>query len=597
MTQLKITSLCITVLILSLTFIHSSALEYNGSALNVDTGDIDGDGAVTIYDATEIQRSIARRSIITGEAFTAADIDRDGMITISDATLVQKYLCYYNTGTLIDRFRMRKKYGVIISGDQKSSVCKRIDDAEGMNCDYMVEGQMQNGGKNDFDDCYPWCYIRRCNVAVNKNGTRDITYEGENGFSVDGSNGSVYVEIPKFYSKRSYINGEEAWEISGTKHEGFELEPAFQIGGKELDTIYVSAYECTNGSEYASVSGAETATNKSLAEFRAIAHNEGAVCFDYAALHAIQMLYVIEFADTNTDKYMQGFSMQPYLNYSNGKIVSRNRHTLTVERTNGSKATRVDNLRVGQRVRIYRSCPNDSMQNWFVGSQTTIVKILPHKTDSDLVDITLKNIPDEDIVGDGETTYYISGQPQSTGGTDTLTYHTGRASRDNSVSVFKYRHMENLWGNAWKIVEGLRTKELNYYYTFDPERYDDKDISSWQKYSMPAPNQPHLGDNWQNKAWIKSLGYDKNQPLPLLPVELDSGNTKGDSSRWSSALYTMYDVTRNGKEIQKDKDAEYVCLYGGGWDHGALCGLFTFRFWVSSGDEASALHTTRTVIR
>lgn len=583
-------------LIMSMTFIHSSALEYSGASSHSNSGDVDGDGEITISDVSELQRGITRRSVLSGAALNAADVDGDGMVTIHDATIVQRYLCRYSTGTSVDLFEFKKVYGVKLSSNQQSSVCKRIDDAAGLQCDYMVDGQMQNGGKNDFDKCYPWCAMRRCNVTVTADGSRHVTYEGDSSFAVDGSNGSVYVEIPKFYSRRTYAHGTETWEISGMKRDGFTLEPAFQSGGRERDAIYVSAYEFTDSGSYASVSGCDTATGRSFSEFRTAARKEGAVCFDYATLHAIQQLFVIEFADTNTDKFMQGFSMHPYLNHSNGKIVSQNGNTLTVERMVENKSNRADNLRVGQRVRLYRSCPDGSMQNWFVGSQTTITQITPHNTDSNLVDITLENVPDESVVGSGKTAYYISGQPQLSGGTDALSYHTGRTSSENALSVFKYRHMENLWGNAWKLVEGLRIKELHYYYTFEPERYEDDNVGAWNMYSQSAPNQPYLGDNWENKAWIKHMGYDRQQPLPILPVELDSGNTKGAQSRWSSAIYTMYDVTRSGEEIA-DKTAEYICTYGGGWDHGALCGLFTMRFWIGSGQEASALHTTRTVIR
>ena len=54
-------------------------------------GDVDGDGDITVLDATAIQRRLASLST---EAFNeaAADTDGDGDVTILDATLIQRYL-------------------------------------------------------------------------------------------------------------------------------------------------------------------------------------------------------------------------------------------------------------------------------------------------------------------------------------------------------------------------------------------------------------------------------------------------------------------------------------------------------------------------
>ena len=60
-------------------------------------GDADGDGKVTIKDATEIQRHIAEFLTLTGNNFFAADVDGNGVVTISDATETQRYLAEFDT--------------------------------------------------------------------------------------------------------------------------------------------------------------------------------------------------------------------------------------------------------------------------------------------------------------------------------------------------------------------------------------------------------------------------------------------------------------------------------------------------------------------
>lgn len=53
-------------------------------------GDLNGDGQVTIFDATIIQRAIAKMDILTNEQIKVADVDGDGDIKIFDATKIQR---------------------------------------------------------------------------------------------------------------------------------------------------------------------------------------------------------------------------------------------------------------------------------------------------------------------------------------------------------------------------------------------------------------------------------------------------------------------------------------------------------------------------
>ena len=69
-------------------------------------GDVDGDGVVTIIDATCIQRHLAEIPIYSYNE-TAADTDGDGKVTILDATSIQRYLaelpCFAGIGSPISQ--------------------------------------------------------------------------------------------------------------------------------------------------------------------------------------------------------------------------------------------------------------------------------------------------------------------------------------------------------------------------------------------------------------------------------------------------------------------------------------------------------------
>ena len=55
-------------------------------------GDANGDGKLSIADATIIQKHLAKLSMISDENIKAADLNGDGKITVADATIIQKKL-------------------------------------------------------------------------------------------------------------------------------------------------------------------------------------------------------------------------------------------------------------------------------------------------------------------------------------------------------------------------------------------------------------------------------------------------------------------------------------------------------------------------
>lgn len=57
-------------------------------------GDVNYDGYITITDATEIQKYLARLTVFTDEQIQFADFNFDGEVTISDASAIQRYLTF-----------------------------------------------------------------------------------------------------------------------------------------------------------------------------------------------------------------------------------------------------------------------------------------------------------------------------------------------------------------------------------------------------------------------------------------------------------------------------------------------------------------------
>lgn len=69
---------------------------YFPSTFSVSEGDVDGDGSLTILDATYIQRHLARLDILSDEQLILADFNYNDEIDIIDASMLQRYLAKLN---------------------------------------------------------------------------------------------------------------------------------------------------------------------------------------------------------------------------------------------------------------------------------------------------------------------------------------------------------------------------------------------------------------------------------------------------------------------------------------------------------------------
>lgn len=184
-------------------------------------------------------------------------------------------------------------YGISRNITASSPEWRRTDDADGFTATASV-GTV--AGSSSFDNCMPWSGIRRCNLAAD--GTVKA-YMGEDGYAVDGSNGDVMVEIPKFWYRRFRYGDIEYIQIADGAADGFALHPAFNHAGIEADYAYVGAYKTSSNNK--SVTGASPTDSATRASFRTNAKNKGAgwSIIDIAAISAIQMLALVEFATNN----------------------------------------------------------------------------------------------------------------------------------------------------------------------------------------------------------------------------------------------------------------------------------------------------------
>ena len=167
-----------------------------------------------------------------------------------------------------------KIYGIYRDITASSPAWAREDDAVGMSATASV-GTM--AGHSDFDDCYPWSGIQRETLST----------------------GDVMVRIPKFWYRRYREGNIEHIKIANKPVDGYALQPAFNHAGVEKDCLYVGAYKTSSNNK--SVPGAAPQASQTRATMRTNAKAKGAgwSLIDIAAVSAIQMLILVEFATNN----------------------------------------------------------------------------------------------------------------------------------------------------------------------------------------------------------------------------------------------------------------------------------------------------------
>lgn len=165
-------------------------------------------------------------------------------------------------------------YGIQRDITNSSPAWARTDDAIGKSATATV-GTV--AGHSDFDNCYPWSGISRETLST----------------------GDVMVKIPKFWYRRYRSGNVEYIKIANNPTSGFTLHPAFNHGGVAKDYLYVGAYKTTSGNKSASGVSPLTKQTRAAVRSNAKAKGTGWGILDIAALSAIQMLILVEFANNN----------------------------------------------------------------------------------------------------------------------------------------------------------------------------------------------------------------------------------------------------------------------------------------------------------
>lgn len=458
-----------------------------------------------------------------------------------------------------------KKYGVKWDVSDPDDLGTRVFDAVGLSASIGIGS---TDGSSDFDSIYPWSEIKRCNILQNIADAKIITYEGDPNFALDGTNGDVFVRIPKFYYERYRKDGYEYRVIS---ENGTNVHPAFIENGKELDEIFIGAFEGfeTSGNLY-SIENLIPTSNLTANEFLDAAQAKGSnySLYDMRSLDAIWNLIAIEFGNRNTNRIF-GYGIANF-----DQPVMDARHT-AVNNATGTNTIRTpvwtsvqkDYIPVGSNITICKS------------NQRNIIaqrKLLSCTDDGSYTDWTFDgagvDIDSECFIGTAAfNTNWCENAPSGS-----LSWHTGRADwipGDKMRNAMRYRWIENLVGNLWHFLPDITFNDRQMYQCKNMKDYvmhkhSDSYIPVFDDFNLQTDNgvkADYTGYNY----WITDLAYKGFGS----GVEFGTGWDKNlDSTKAFGGYYYLF----NGVMIIAN---------GGGFDHYARCNMMTQRAWINTSDK------------
>ena len=178
-------------------------------------------------------------------------------------------------------------YGVQWDGTS-STAWTRTDDAAAFSDPQPYYSGMSGTPSSPFDNKMPWSGME----------------------IVDDADAGKLVKIPKFWYKWTRSGSSMKLQIADAAQPGFLVSPAHADrgdGSGERDYVYVGRYHCAD-STYKSTSGVTPANNLTRAEFRTNIHSLGSKIWqnDFAMFWTIRMLYLVEFADWNSQAKIGG---------------------------------------------------------------------------------------------------------------------------------------------------------------------------------------------------------------------------------------------------------------------------------------------------
>ena len=422
------------------------------------------------------------------------------------------------------------RYGVRFSGSGNSgSTVTRLYDAVGLTA---AVGTDTAAAVNDFDGIAPWSTRRRCCGYWDDVGQFVINaYEGEPGYTTDGSNGEVWVESSLWYYQHTVSeDGVEEIIISTYQYPGFSPAPIFLSQGGQAQP-YLKAY--TAAYPMATVDGKPTSRsgvfpgtyslNTAMTEARTAGEN---YCTTTAGeWYSDWLLMVVEFATRNLQAIMVGATQLPWATTHTALVAETGANRIIISASNASGYV------VGQTIGIGTTQGgNQVCSNRRITSIETVEGGTAINFDGDPVDIAVGNMV--------YTLAWITGTcdgVQSSSGS----YTSNTSGKYQCI----YRGKEKPYGDCFEWCCDVLFQRHGAGTAEDPYTYTTHYLPDPTKYSGAAITEDYVQLGYGipvQDGYSTALGLDERFPWVRIPSAIGGSETTYYSDYYQ---YPRYAVT------------------------------------------------------
>lgn len=411
-------------------------------------------------------------------------------------------------------------------------------------------GTDSDAGENSFDGVYPWKGMKRCCCSIGSDGEITVNaYKGQPEYTEDGSNGEIFVEIPRFY-----VAG--AWDtdpkVSATPLPGFRVPKKFQkLDGTLRTKNYIRAFSGSIGSDNKlhSLPNVVPTGNKTISQFTAAARLWASNVSIGTSEDAEVLIYlmIVVYGTRNFQEKIRGVS----------NLYSTN-IAITGGRTNEAAVTVAKNiLEPGMIISIGTGSENES-----VAYRRIITSV--DAIDGDTANVKVAFSGEPVTTNTSQKVWLIM---QSTGTTENVKSTCGSpVSNTDGRHSFVFYGIENpLYGNQWRFEGDWKLVDGVAYYCEDPSKYNWSTVDDYIKLSDIA---------FPGEGWVTALQSDERAPHLQVTKSVggSSGTYMGDYF-WINKSDVRI-VLRGSYSGYGDRVGPFCLTLNGGvgdswWTHGA----------------------------
>ena len=421
-----------------------------------------------------------------------------------------------------------KQYGIRRTLNASSTLLERLNDGIGLVANVPTD---DGAAQNDFDAVYPFSQIKECIIDA----TGRVHYKGDPTYAA--AIGDWMVEVPLYYVKDVRTETTQDEYFSAFKLDGYRIPKDFiREDGTVCQKIYYGRFKTgKDGTADVSRPGLVPSNYRDLASFRTGARAKGAGWQEIGINYVkdfLHKLYKIEFANLNSQTvFGPGITSVRYTSIDTAVLAETavNRFVTTT--------AIAANFNVGNVVNIGTSLGGNNVASMRV-----------------ITAINALDASNSEIVFDGAAVNVAIGNiivmvAQKTGQTINLQKPSGKLSGISGRTSFKWRGIEDPFGNLYEWVDGVLINDNKGYICNKPSLFAS---------SLTADYKPLSYTNANTNGYPFEMGYDENYPEAQFPIAVGAGSSTG---------YADYYYQNTGLR---------GAFFGGGAAYGAFAGL---SFW------------------